>query len=284
MSTSTQVEKSEEININISNEFDKSQESNSFRKDYSEKMNSFNDTSKTDSLDSKNQISIPTEVIKINSRSIISILNQEINELKEKYTKIEEKFDKLKEQNKKMLLKMFNLIIIISKKNEEIESLKKQLHLNDNKNKDLILPVSLNNKANSTPLSLSVNPHQYNNNLINLSINTKFSNSEILKLNKAKSSKISIINFLKLKNIEQKNKSTNNPDKRQLQKALEEENQVKNKKIKLSDNAIKDFRNNYNIKENISKSEIIKALINNNYDQKEASIWLLLNNKNNESQ
>ena len=37
MSTSTQVEKSEEININISNEFDKSQESNSFRKDYSEK-------------------------------------------------------------------------------------------------------------------------------------------------------------------------------------------------------------------------------------------------------
>ena len=65
---------------------------------------------------------------------------------------------------------------------------------------------------------------------------------------------------------------------------MEEENQVKIKKIKLSDNAIKDFRNNYNIKENISKSEIIKALINNNYDQKEASIWLLLNNKNNESQ
>ena len=63
---------------------------------------------------------------------------------------------------------------------------------------------------------------------------------------------------------------------------MEEENQVKIKKIKLSDNAIKDFRNNYNIKENISKSEIIKALINNNYDQKEASIWLLLNNKNNE--
>ena len=162
MSTSTQVEKPEEININISSEFDKSQESNSFRKDYSKKMNSFNDTSKTDSLDSiKNQISIPTEVIKINSRSIISILNQEINELKEKYTKIEEKFDKLKEQNKKMLLKMFNLIIIISKKNEEIESLKKQLHLNDNKNKDLILqPLSLNNKTNSTPLSLSLNLHQ----------------------------------------------------------------------------------------------------------------------------
>ena len=65
---------------------------------------------------------------------------------------------------------------------------------------------------------------------------------------------------------------------------MEEENQVKIKKIKLSDNAIKDFRNNYNIKENISKSEIIKALINSNYDQKKASIWLLLNNKNNESQ
>ena len=150
MSTSTQVEKSEEININISNEFDKSQESNSFRKDYSEKMNSFNDTSKADSLDSiKNHISIPTEVIKINSRSIISILNQEINELKEKIKKIEEEYDKLKQQNKKELLKIFNLIIIISKKNEEIESLKTQLNLNDNKNKDFILPVSLNNKANS---------------------------------------------------------------------------------------------------------------------------------------
>ena len=281
MSTSTQVEKSEEININISNEFDKSQESNSFRKDYSEKMNSFNDTSKADSLDSiKNQISIPTEVIKINSRSIISILNNEINELKEKYEKIEEENDKLKQQNKKELLKIFKLLIIISKKNEEIESLKNQLNLKDNKNKDFILPVSLNNKANSTPLSLSVNPHQYNNNLINLSINTKFSNSEILKLNKAKSSKILKLNFLKLKNIKQQNKPTHNPDKRQLQKASEEENQVKNKKIKLSDNAIKDFRKNYNIHENISKSEIIKALINSNYDQKKA--WLLLNNKNNE--
>ena len=281
MSTSTQVEKSEEININISNEFDKSQESNSFRKDYSEKMNSFNDTSKADSLDSiKNQISIPTEVIKINSSSIISILNNEINELKEKYEKIEEENDKLKQQNKKELLKIFNLLIIISKKNEEIESLKNQLNLKDNKNKDFILPVSLNNKANSTPLSLSVNPHQYNNNLINLSINTKFSNSEILKLNKAKSSKILKLNFLKIKNIKQQNKPTNNPDKRQLQKVLEEENQVKNKKIKLSNNAIKDFRKNYNIHENISKSEIIKALINSNYDQKKA--WLLLNNKNNE--
>ena len=281
MSTSTQVEKPEEININISSEFDKSQESNSFRKDYSEKMNSFNDTSKADSLDSiKNQISIPTEVIKINSRSIISILNNEINELKEKYEKIEEENDKLKQQNKKELLKRFNLLIIISKKNEEIESLKNQLNLKDNKNKDFILPVSLNNKTNSTPLSLSVNPHQYNNNLINLSINTKFSNSEILKLNKAKSSKISKLNFLKLKNIKQQNKPTNNPDKRQLQKVLEEENQVKNKKIKLSDNAIKDFRKNYNLHENISKSEIIKALINSNYDQKKA--WLLLNNKNNE--
>ena len=170
-------------------------------------MNSFNDTNKTDSLDSiKNQISIPTEVIKINSRSIISILNNEINELKEKYMKIEEKFDKLKEQNKKMLLKMFNLIIIISKKNEEIESLKKQLHLNDNKNKDLILqPLSLNNKANSTPLSLSLNLHQYNNNnLNNLSINTEFNSSEISKFKKAKSSKILKLYFLKLKNIEQK--------------------------------------------------------------------------------
>ena len=117
MSTSTQVEKPEEININISNEFDKSQESNSFREDYSEKMNSFNDTNKTDSLDSiKNQISIPTEIIKINSRSIISILNREINELKEKIKKIEEEYDKLKQQNKKELLKIFNLLIIISKK------------------------------------------------------------------------------------------------------------------------------------------------------------------------
>ena len=218
-------------------------------------MNSFNDTNKTDSLDSiKNQISIPTEVIKINSRSIISILNQEINELKEKYTKIEEKFDKLKEQNKKMLLKMFNLIIIISKKNEEIESLKKQLHLNDNKNKDLILqPLSLNNKANSTPLSLSLNLHQYNNNnnLNNLSINTEFNSSEISKFKKAKSSKISKLYFLKLKNIEQKKKTVNNPDKRQVQKVFEAENQVKIKKIKHSDNAIKDFRNKYNIQENI---------------------------------
>ena len=80
-------------------------------------MNSFNDINKADSLDSiKNQISIPTEVIKINSRSIISILNQEINELKEKIKKIEEENDKLKQQNKKELLKIFNLLIIISKK------------------------------------------------------------------------------------------------------------------------------------------------------------------------
>ena len=108
---------------------------------------------------------------------------------------------------------MFNLIIIISKKNEEIESVKKQLHLNDNKNKDLILqPLSLINKANSTPLSLSLNLHQYNNNLNNLSINTEFSSSEISKFKKAKSSKILKLKFLKLKNIEQQKKTVNNPD------------------------------------------------------------------------
>ena len=255
MSTSTQIEHPEPISL--SNEFEKFIDSNSFRKEYSEKMNSINDNSKNDSLESlKNQISILTQEIKLNSNSYICSLNKEINELKEKIKKLEEENDKLKQQNKKVLSKIFNLIIKISKQNEELNSLKNQLLLKENKNNDLIL-----NDYNSTKISF----------------NTEFSSLEILQLKKAKSSKISKLDFVKLKNKEKK-EQVNIPNKMQFQNILEEENKEKNKILKLSDNAIKDFKKKYNIQKNISKSQIIKVLVDSNYDQKKASICLKLNN------
>ena len=103
-------------------------------------MNSINDNSKNESLESlKNQISILTQEIKLNSNSYICSLNKEINELKEKIKKLEEENDKLKQQNKKELAKIFNLIIKISKQDGELDSLKNQLLLKENKNNDLIL-------------------------------------------------------------------------------------------------------------------------------------------------
>ena len=138
MSTSTQIEHPEPISL--SNEFEKFIDSNSFRKEYSEKMNSIHDNSKNESLESlKNQISILTQEIKLNSNSYICSLNKEINELKEKIKKLEEENGKLKQQNKKELSKIFNLIIKISKQDEELDSLKNQLLLKENKNNDLIL-------------------------------------------------------------------------------------------------------------------------------------------------
>ena len=72
---------------------------------------------------------------------------------------------------------------------------------------------------------------------------------------------------MKLKNKEKKEQA-NIPNKIQFQNVLEEENKEKNRILNLSDNAIKDFKKKYNIQENISKSKIIKALVDSNYDQK----------------
>ena len=46
--------------------------------------------------------------------------------------------------------------------------------------------------------------------------------------------------------------------------------------------AIKNFREKFTIPDNITNSEIKKALINNNYDEKKASISLLRKNIKNE--
>ena len=58
-----------------------------------------------------------------------------------------------------------------------------------------------------------------------ISFNTEFSSSEILQLKKAKSSKISKLNFVKLKNKEKKEQA-NIPNKMQFQNVLEEENTI----------------------------------------------------------
>ena len=114
MSTSTQIENPEPISL--SNEFEKFIDSNSFRKEYSEKMNSINDNSKNESLESlKNQISILTQEIKLNSNSYICSLNKEINELKEKNKKNENN----NKNNEKEIEEKKGKITDFEKKNKE---------------------------------------------------------------------------------------------------------------------------------------------------------------------
>ncbi len=63
---------------------------------------------------------------------------------------------------------------------------------------------------------------------------------------------------------------------------FEIENKEKEKCKIFSYQSIKNFRKKFNIPDNITNSEIKKALINNNYDEKKASISLLRKNIKNE--
>ena len=259
------MSKSSQI-FNLSIDSQNSRDSNNLIHEVSEKANSIVNKSKLDSSDSKIQLSIKTEKLKINSSSF-SLSNQinenELNELKDTVKK-------LTEENKIL--------------REKIESLQNELELRDSKNNELIShSVSSENITYSNPLSHSLNPHQFKNFSQNdLSKIGESNISDNLKLKKANSSQISKLNILRDKNKKKLNQQTNIINKNQYQTVFEIENKEKEKCKMFSYKAIKNFREKFTIPDNITKSEIIKALINNNYEEKEASISLLRKNIKNE--
>ena len=259
------MSKSSQI-FNLSIDSQNSRDSNNLIHEVSEKANSIVNKSKLDSSDSKIQLSIKTEKLKINSSSF-SLSNQinenELNELKDTVKK-------LTEENKIL--------------REKIESLQNELELRDSKNNELIYHSgSSENIAYSDPLNHSLNPHQFKNFSQNdLSKIGESNSSDNLKLKKANSSQISKLNILRDKNKKKLNQQTNILNKNQYKKVFDEENKEKQKCKIFSYQAIKNFRKKFTIPDNITKSEIIKALINNNYDEKKASIILLRKNNKNE--
>ena len=259
------MSKSSQI-FNLSIDSQNSRDSNNLIHEVSEKANSIVNKSKLDSSDSKIQLSIKTEKLKINSSSF-SLSNQisenELNELKDTVKK-------LTEENKIL--------------REKIESLQNELELRDSKNNELIShSVSSENITYSNPLSHSLNPHQFKNFSQNdLSKIGESNSSDNLKLKKANSSQISKLKILRDKNKKKLNQQTNIINKNQYQTVFEIENKEKEKCKMFSYQSIKNFRKKYAIPDNITKSEIKKALINNNYDEKKASISLLRKNIKNE--
>ena len=261
------MSKSSQI-FNLSIDSQNSRDSNNLIHEVSEKANSIVNKSKLDSSDSKIQLSIKTEKLKINSSSF-SLSNQ-INQINEnELNELKDTVKKLTEENKIL--------------REKIESLQNELELRDSKNNELIShSVSSENITYSNPLSHSLNPHQFKNFSQNdLSKIGESNSSDNLKLKKANSSQISKLNILRDKNKKKLNQQTNIINKNQYKKVFDEENKEKQKCKMFSYQAIKNFRKKFTIPDNITKSEIIKALINNNYDEKKASIILLRkNNKN----
>jgi len=262
------MSKSSQI-FNLSIDSQNSRDSNNLIHEVSEKANSIVNKSKLDSSDSKIQLSIKTEKLKINSSSF-SLSNQ-INQINEnELNELKDTVKKLTEENKIL--------------REKIESLQNELELRDSKNNELIYhSVSSENIAYSDPLSHSLNPHQFKNFSQNdLSKIGESNISDNLKLKNANSSQISKLKILRDKNKKKLNQQTNILNKNQYQKVFDEENKEKQKCKMFSYQAIKNFRKKFTIPDNITKSEIIKALINNNYEEKKASISLLRKNNKNE--
>ena len=204
------MSKSSQI-FNLSIDSENSRDSNNLIHEVSEKANSIINKSKLDSSDSKIQLSIKTEKLKINSSSF-SLSNQisenELNELKDTVKK-------LTEENKIL--------------REKIESLQNELELRDSKNNELIYhSVSSENIAYSDPLNHSLNPHQFKNFSQNdLSKIGESNSSDYLKLKKANSSQISKLNILRDKNKKKLNQQTNILNKNQYKKVFDEENKEK---------------------------------------------------------
>ena len=262
------MSKSSQI-FNLSIDSENSRDSNNLIHEVSEKANSIINKSKLDSSDSKIQLSIKTEKLKINSSSF-SLSNQ-INQINEnELNELKDTVKKLTEENKIL--------------REKIESLQNELELRDSKNNELIShSVSSENITYSNPLSHSLNPHQFKNFSQNdLSKIGESNSSDNLKLKKANSSQISKLNILRDKNKKKLNQQTNIINKNQYQTVFEIENKEKEKCKMFSYKAIKNFREKFTIPDNITNSEIKKALINNNYDEKKASISLLRKNIKNE--
>lgn len=262
------MSKSSQI-FNLSIDSQNSRDSNNLIHEVSEKANSIVNKSKLDSSDSKIQLSIKTEKLKINSSSF-SLSNQ-INQINEnELNELKDTVKKLIEENKIL--------------REKIESLQNELELRDSKNNELIYhSVSSENITYSDPLNHSLNPHQFKNFSQNdLSKIGESNSSDNLKLKKANSSQISKLNILRDKNKKKLNQQTNILNKNQYQKVFDEENKEKQKCKMFSYQTIKNFRKKFTIPDNITKSEIIKALINNNYEEKKASISLLRKDNKNE--
>ena len=262
------MSKSSQI-FNLSIDSQNSRDSNNLIHEVSEKANSIVNKSKLDSSDSKIQLSIKTEKLKINSSSF-SLSNQ-INQINEnELNELKDTVKKLTEENKIL--------------REKIDSLQNELELRDSKNNELIYhSVSSENIAYSDPLSHSLNPHQFKNFSQNdLSKIGESNSSDNLKLKKANSSQISKLKILRDKNKKKLNQQTNIINKNQYQTVFEIENKEKEKCKMFSYKAIKNFREKFTIPDNITNSEIKKALINNNYDEKKASISLLRKNIKNE--
>ena len=262
------MSKSSQI-FNLSIDSQNSRDSNNLIHEVSEKANSIVYKSKLDSSDSKIQLSIKTEKLKINSSSF-SLSNQ-INQINEnELNELKDTVKKLTEENKIL--------------REKIESLQNELELRDSKNNELIShSVSSENMVYTNPLNHSLNHNQFKNFSQNdLSKIGESNSSDNLKFKKANSSQILKLNILRDKNKKKLNKQTNILNKNQYQTVFEIENKEKEKCKIFSYQSIKNFRKKFNIPDNITNSEIKKALINNNYDEKKASISLLRKNIKNE--
>ena len=264
------MSKSSQI-FNLSIDSENSRDSNNLIHEVSEKANSIINKSKLDSSDSKIQLSIKTEKLNLKINSSSFSLSNKLNQINEnELNELKDTVKKLTEENKIL--------------REKIESLQNELELRDSKNNELIYhSVSSENIAYSDPLSHSLNPHQFKNFSQNdLSKIGESNSSDNLKLKKANSSQISKLKILRDKNKKKLNQQTNIINKNQYKKVFDEENKEKQKCKMFSYQAIKNFRKKFTIPDNITKSEIIKALINNNYDEKKASIILLRKNNKNE--
>ena len=206
------MSKSSQI-FNLSIDSENSRDSNNLIHEVSEKANSIINKSKLDSSDSKIQLSIKTEKLKINSSSF-SLSNQ-INQINEnELNELKDTVKKLTEENKIL--------------REKIESLQNELELRDSKNNELIYhSVSSENIAYSDPLSHSLNPHQFKNFSQNdLSKIGESNISDNLKLKNANSSQISKLKILRDKNKKKLNQQTNILNKNQYQKVFDEENNL----------------------------------------------------------
>ena len=222
------MSKSSQI-FNLSIDSQNSRDSNNLIHEVSEKANSIVNKSKLDSSDSKIQLSIKTEKLKINSSSF-SLSNQ-INQINEnELNELKDTVKKLTEENKIL--------------REKIESLQNELELRDSKNNELIYhSVSSENIAYSDPLNHSLNPHQFKNFSQNdLSKIGESNSSDNLKLKKANSSQISKLNILRDKNKKKLNQQTNILNKNLYKKVFDEENKEKLKCKIFSYQAIKNFR------------------------------------------
>jgi len=262
------MSKSSQI-FNLSIDSQNSRDSNNLIHEVSEKANSIVNKSKLDSSDSKIQLSIKTEKLKINSSSF-SLSNQ-INQINEnELNELKDTVKKLTEENKIL--------------REKIESLQNEIELRDSKNNELIShSVSSENMVYTNPLNHSLNHNQFKNFSQNdLSKIGESNSSDNLKFKTANSSQILKLNILRDKNKKKLNKQTNILNKNQYQTVFEIENKEKEKCKIFSYQSIMNFRKKFNITDNITNSEIKKALFNNNYDEKKASISLLRKNIKNE--